>query len=145
MQSATDKMIAALVAFNASPNDNDAVYNLYNITEGFEALPDKARVIPAMFSLMERCVGADLGSPGPLVHCIESVGSEHYLAHLLDSLRRQPTYLTVWMVNRILNSEVPQTQRKQLLNSLEAVVENPAATPTAVEQAKWCLERHRAV
>jgi hypothetical protein len=140
MQSATDNMIASLGAFNAGPNDDHCVNDLYNITHGFDNLSDKARVIPAMFSVTERCATADLGTPGPLVHCLESLGYEAYLPQLLDSVRRQPTYLTVWMVNRILNSDIPDKHRKQLLDLLESVVANPAASPTEVEQAKRFLE-----
>jgi hypothetical protein len=136
----TDKMIAALDTFKAGPkDDDDAVSNLYNITEGFDALPDNLRVLPSMFSVMERCNGADLGSPGPLVHCIESLGYEHYLPQLVDSVSRQPTYLNVWMINRILNSEIPADYRKQLLDLLTNVANNPAASSTTTEQAKQFL------
>jgi hypothetical protein len=138
MQSETDKMIAALDAFNAGPKDDRAVSDLYNITEGFDALPDKARVIPSMFSVIERCAGADLGSPGPLVHSIESLGYERYLPELVDSVRRRPTYLNVWMVNRILNSEIPENHRQQLLDLLQTVAASGAASPGA----KWFLARH---
>jgi hypothetical protein len=139
MQSDTDKMIAALEAFTAGPNDDDAVFNLYNITDGFDALPDKPRVVPSLFSVMERCGGADLGSPGPLVHCIESVGYEGYLPQLVDSVRRKPTYLNVWMVNRILNAEIPDGHREQLLELLTSVATSPTASLTVVEQAKEFL------
>ena len=55
MQTTADKMIAALVAFNAGPNDDHAVSDLYNITNGFETLPERVRVVPSMFSVLERC------------------------------------------------------------------------------------------
>src|SRR5262245_23198098 len=140
MQTTADKMIAALGAFDAGPNDDHAVFDLYNITDGFDTLPDKARVIPSMFSVIERCARADLGAPGPLVHCIESLGYEHYLSQLVDSVRRKPTYLNVWMVNRILNATIPNDHRRQLLDLLKGVVSNPAATAAEVEQAEQFLE-----
>ncbi len=139
MQTAADKMIAALDAFSVSENDDRAVFDLYNITDGFDTLPDKARVIPSMFSVIERCAQADLGSPGPLVHCIESMSYEHYLSQLVDSVSRKPTYLNVWMVNRILNADIPNEHREQLVDLLKSVITNPAATAVEIEQAERFL------
>jgi hypothetical protein len=135
MQTTTDKMIAALDAFNAGPNDDHAVSDLCNFTDGFETLPDRARVVPSMFSVLERCARADLGNPGPLVQCIESLGYEAYLSQLVESVRRKPTYLNVWMVNRILNAEIPAPVRQQLLDLLKSVAKNPAATRAEIDQA----------
>jgi hypothetical protein len=142
MHSDTDKMIAGLDTFNVGSRDDHAVSDLYGITENFDTLPDKARVIPSIFSVMERSDGADLGSPGPLVHCLESLGYECYLSQLVDSVLRQPTYLNVWMVNRILNSEIPDNHRQQLLDLLQSVSANGAASPARVAEAKGILARH---
>jgi hypothetical protein len=140
MQTIADKMIAALGAFEAGPNDDHAVSDLYEITDSFDRLPDKARVVPSMFSVIERCGEADLGSPGPLVHCIESLGYEQYLPQLVDSVRRKPTYLNVWMVNRILNAAIPDHHRQQILGLLRGVSTNPAASASVAEQANGLLQ-----
>ena len=140
MQTSADKMIAALGAFEAGPNDDHAVTDLYEITHDFDNLPDKARVVPSMFSVIERCGKADLGSPGPLVHCIESLGYERYLAQLVDSVGRKPTYLNIWMVNRILNADIPDRQRQQLLGLLHSVCTNPAASHAVIEEANGFLQ-----
>jgi hypothetical protein len=142
MQTTADKMIAALGAFEAGPNDDHAVFDLYRITDAFDALPDKARVVPSMFSVIERCGEADLGSPGPLVHCIESLGYEQYLSLLVDSVRRQPTYLNVSMLNAILNADIPDDHRQQLLGLLRGVSTNSAASTSVAEQANDYLEYH---
>src|SRR5262245_49924542 len=128
MQAAADRMIAALAAFEAGPNDDHAVSELSEITDGFDNLPDKARVIPSVFSVIERCSDADLGSPGPLVHCIESLGYEQYLPQLVESVRRKATYLNVWMVNRLLNEDTPDSHRQELLELLRSVSTNPASS-----------------
>ena len=133
-------MIAALGAFEAGPKDHLAEHDLYQITDGFDNLGDKARVVPFMFSVMERCVEADLGNPGPLVHCIESLGYEHYLGQLVDSVRRKPTYLNVWMVNRILNADIPEDHRQLLLGLLRHVSISPAASAPIAEQANGFLQ-----
>ena len=49
MASTFDQMIAALNAFNSDP-ESEMEDDLYEITEGFESLPDKGRVIPAGIS-----------------------------------------------------------------------------------------------
>src|SRR5262249_47479882 len=141
MQTIADKMIAALGAFEAGPNDDHAVSDLYEITDGFDTLTDKAGVIPSMFSVIERCVEAGLGSPGPLVHSIESVGYEQFLPLLVDSVRRQPTYLNVWMVNRILNADIPDDHRQQLLGLLRSVSTSSAAPTDVAEQANDFLRQ----
>jgi hypothetical protein len=140
MQTNADKMITALGAFEAGPMDDHAVSDLYTITVGFDALPDKDRVIPSMFSVIERCAEADLGSPGPLAHCIESLGYEQYLSQLVDSVGRKPTYLNVWMINRILNADIPDNDRRQLLGLLRDVSTSPAASATVAEKAKGFLQ-----
>jgi hypothetical protein len=141
MHTATDKMIAALAAFEASDH---AVFDLYQITNGFDRLPDpdQARIIPSMFSVIERCGEADLGCPGPLVHCIELLEYEEYLSLLVDSVRRQPTYLSVWMVNRILNGDATEDHRRQLLELLRSVSTNPVASASVVAEAYRFLQRH---
>jgi len=61
-------VIAALNSFEPSRDDTDNLYRLYQLFEGFRSLPDRNRVAPAMFSLLERFPDAEFGSPGPLVH-----------------------------------------------------------------------------
>lgn len=56
-----------------------------------------------MFDLMERLDDVDLGSPGPLVHALESTAPD-YEPSLVASVQRKPSPLSVWMVNRILNT-----------------------------------------
>jgi hypothetical protein len=106
-----------------------------------EALCDEARDVggpacmPAMFDVMERLDHADLGSPGPLVHTIEGwPGYENLLA---DSLRRKPSPLTVWMVNRILNTHLDNVDA--WLDLLRSVRDHPAASPETKADAAGFL------
>jgi hypothetical protein len=103
MQFVTARMLEALNAFHPQPGE-DAVARLYEITDGFDDLADKADVILAMFALIERADGVDFGAPGPLVHCIESIGHEKYFSQLIESLRRHPQFITINMAHRILNA-----------------------------------------
>ncbi|HYE18595.1 MAG TPA: hypothetical protein VEA69_09135 [Tepidisphaeraceae bacterium] len=137
--SKADRMIAALDGFSAGPDDYGAEADLYDLTKGFDRLPpaDKARVVPAMFRLMERCPDADLGDPGPLVHAIEELGAGAYEPLLVDSLRRRPMYLSVWMVNRILNVEPAGPRRESLLGLLREARDNPKYPDAAAEAARF--------
>jgi hypothetical protein len=47
--------------------------------------------------IFERYHSADLGSPGPIVHALERSPIDDHVALLAESLRRQPTLMTVWM------------------------------------------------
>jgi len=127
MATSADEMIAALNAFNPDQDDAVTVHTLYTITEGFDSLSEaeKERVIPHMFSVMERGWEADLGSPGPMVHAIETLGVHAYLALLVESVRRRPMYLNLWMVNRILNVARDGDEHTMLLNLLREVRDDP--------------------
>jgi hypothetical protein len=127
MPASADDMIAALNAFNPDPGDAGTVHTLYTITEGFDALSEteKKRVIPHMFRVMERGWEADLGSPGPMVHAIETLGVPTYLALLTESVKSRPMYLNLWMVNRILNVTKDSAERATLLDLLRAVRDDP--------------------
>lgn len=66
-------VIAALNSFEPARDDTDNLYRLYQLFEGFHSLPDRERVMPVMFSLLERFPDAEFGSPGPLVQELEAI------------------------------------------------------------------------
>jgi hypothetical protein len=135
-----DEMIVALETFKAEPGYDENEPQLHAITGGFKTLPDRERVIPAMFSLMERFPNAYLGTPGPLVHSIESVGIDNYEPLLIESVRRQPAELNVWMVNRILNTNLPAAHRHLLLNLMREVPGHPNVPARVAESARRFLD-----
>jgi hypothetical protein len=119
-------VIAALNSFEPARDDTENLYRLYQLFEGFRSLPGRDRAAPAMFSLLERFPDPEFGSPGPLVHEIEAIPG--YLPLLRDSVHRQPMHLTVWMVNRLLNTNLPSDQRASWLAELRAALEHPLAS-----------------
>ena len=127
-------VIAALKSFEPGRDDTDNLYRLYQLFEGFRSLRDRHRAAPAMFSLLERFPDAEFGSPGPLVHELEAIPG--YLPLLHGSVRRQPTYHTIWMVNRLLNTKLASDQRETWLSELRAVLEHPLAS----EQTRRAVE-----
>jgi hypothetical protein len=136
-----DSVIAALAGFEPSDYDADNLARLYEIFSGFRRLRDRARAMLAIFSLLERFPDGEFGSPGPLVHELEAIPG--YLPLLRDSLRRQPAHLTVWMVNRLLNTKLPNDQRETWLSELRAAYEHPVASEQTRRFAQEFLEHQK--
>ena len=128
-----DDVIRALDTFAPSDDDVATATHLYGIFEGFSAQPDRARAVPAMFAAIERCPEADLGSPGPFVHELEAIPG--YETSLRESILRKPTYLAVWMVNRILNAEGDQKARAGWMHLLEVAMQHPSASQSVRDTA----------
>jgi hypothetical protein len=134
-------LIAALNSFEPSRDDTDNLNRLYRLFEGFGSLPDRHRAAPAMFSLLERFPDAEFGSPGPLVHELEAIPG--YLPLLRSSVRVQPVYHTVWMINRLLHTKLPSDQREAWLSELRAMLEHPHTSEQTRRAAEDFLEHQR--
>jgi len=111
---------------------------LAEVATSIESHPSPAVLFPAVFHFMERLDACDLGSPGPLVHALEAVGG--YVPELSASVVRKPTFLTLWMLNRILNAANAEN-RGQLLQLLALSVEHPKASSQARSAAAQFLHR----
>lgn len=107
-----------------STDDND--YRLNEILENFGSVENHERALPSMFALLERFPDADFGSPGSLVHTIESIPG--YRELLKESLSRLPTVYTVWMVNRILNGITDGEEWLRWMRVLEKTLAHPMAS-----------------
>ncbi|WP_009964708.1 hypothetical protein [Verrucomicrobium spinosum] len=125
--------------FDCIPRNSNGIGTLYELTEELMALPQPERAIRPMFDLMERLPASDLGSPGPLVHALEKMAGR-YEAELVESIRRKPTTLSVWMVNRILNVTSKPRQREFYLELLRLVIEHPEVSQTEQDQAQRFIE-----
>ena len=138
-----DQILADFAALKPSDFDNEAegVHKLYGLTDELMALPQPERAIPALFGVMERMPDTEMGSPGPLVHTLEQMRG-HYEQELVESIKRQPTSLTVWMVNRILNVTRDSRQRQIYLDLLRVAAEHPAAPESVRDEAKDFIRRH---
>ena len=125
MTRSVDDLLSDLQAFAPTDDGADNVHRLNELLAGFAALPGCERVVPALLALLERHPQADFGTPGPLVHALESQAG--YRDLLAASLERQPTELTAWMANRLLNSKLPREERNTWLKRLTAVTSHPKA------------------
>ena len=138
-----DEAIAVLEKFEPSEVDRDNAIRLYDVFERVRDLPNRHALIPAIFALMERLPGTVLGTPGPLVHELERMGG--YEVQLRESVFRQPSFLSVWMVNRILNVENDKATRESWIHLLEIAAAHPRAPHSVRENAAAFIHRQRRI
>ncbi|MFO0938293.1 MAG: hypothetical protein U0798_17445 [Gemmataceae bacterium] len=101
---------------------------LDELCDELQAVSNPVECVPVLLRTMERLDDVELGTPGPIVHTLENWRGK-YEELLTQSVRRKPTPLSVWMVNRILNAGPPDSETWMVL--LRGVVENPAASAKA--------------
>ena len=133
MTSSVDALLTDLQAFSPTEDGADNVHRLNELLAGFTALPGCERVAPALLGLLERHPQADFGTPGPLVDALER--QPGYAELLAGSLERQPTELTAWMANRLLNSKLPRDTRTAWLKRLTVVSSHPKAAAAVRDSA----------
>jgi len=133
MTRSVDDLLSELRAFAPTGDGADNVHRLNELLDGFAALPGCERIAPALFALIERHPAADFGAPGPLVHSLERLPG--YADHLAASIAQQPTELTTWMANRLLNSKLPRDERAAWLDRLTAAARHPKAAPGVRDSA----------
>jgi len=83
-------------------------------SEAMYAVVDKLRkqehpreFVSSIFQWLEKNSKYDLGNPGPFVHFIEE--ESDYFDTLVESIRRKPTDITVWIANRIVKMRVTKS------------------------------------
>lgn len=91
---------------------------------------------------MERYPDADFGSPGPLVHALESPGVD-YQGELQLSLLRRPTPLTAWMYNRIINVETDRLIIEGHIARMRLFGNHPLADAETKRIAKQFVEHQQ--
>ena len=138
MTGSVDLLLGELQAFVPAGDGAENVHRLSELLAGFPALPGCERVPAALLDLVERHAQADFGTPGPLVQALES--QPGYPALLAASLERQPTELTAWMANRLLNSRLAREDRAAWLERLTAVTRNGKASVGVRESATRFLD-----
>jgi hypothetical protein len=91
---------------------------------------------------MEQHPKIDFGAPGPLVHWIERFYNQGYETLLLDSIGRQPTRHTVWMLNRIINGTKNKEERAKFVGALKSASESDKVDEATREVALHFLSLH---
>ncbi|MDF2903811.1 MAG: hypothetical protein K0S25_1449 [Bacillus sp. (in: firmicutes)] len=107
-----------------SVSDENFVDIAYDIVEKIEEKKDAFDAVEPILRIMENSSDVDFGKPGPLVHFVETFYKKGYEEKLVDSIKRQPTTHTVWMLNRIINGSDKKT-KKYYLGLLNDVQNQP--------------------
>ncbi|MBR3833502.1 MAG: hypothetical protein IKJ73_04235 [Lachnospiraceae bacterium] len=84
---------------------------------------DSIEYVDNLLHFMEENPDVDYGMPGPLVHYMEKYYNNGYEELLYNSINRNPTVHTLWMLNRILNSPILKEKEKYFL-LLKQVADN---------------------
>jgi hypothetical protein len=87
-------------------------------------LPNAFEAIKPIIMLIELNQNVDFGNPGPLVHFLENFDEKEYDAKLIESVQRNPTSHTLFMLNRIINS-VGDNPKKAYLCLYDTVINSP--------------------
>lgn len=131
--------------FNQNNQQANGMEKLWILTGQLSKVGEPEKVIEALFRFIERLSQSeeidpryDLGTPGPLVHTLEKY--QGYERYLINSVKRYPTPLTVWMINRVINGTQDTRKREIWLKILEAVNYHPSATSLVKKNAQDFLE-----
>jgi hypothetical protein len=125
------------------------VHKLYELSDKWRNEATGFGAVEAILRFMEAHPDLEYGVPGPLVQFAESFHAEGkapgYREALLASVARSPTYYTVWMLNRLINSEPASAERRALLAAMteiaaDASLKAPVRT-LAVGFVEWQAKR----
>ena len=96
-----------MTQLEAIPKD-DFEFQSRGLTEQWRTGSAGMECVEPILRFMENHPNVDFGSPGPLVHFIESRENNdedrnHFVLLVTESIKRRPTPHTVWLLNRLLN------------------------------------------
>lgn len=115
----------------------------YAMTEGWRSLAVSADAIKPILRFIEAHPDWDLGSPGALVHFVEQFLGPAYEVELVASVRRKPTALTLWMLNRVINGERDSERRAQFIALMTHVASMPELDPEVATEARHFIDFQR--
>jgi hypothetical protein len=116
-----------------------ALYDLSDMMEG-ENVED---VIEDIFGFYERNPEIEIGVSGPLVNLIERSGVD-YVPALVASLKSKPTFVTLNVLARAINSDIDDKDKTLFIDIIDTVANDAGANKFAIATAKEYLE-HRAL
>ncbi|MBK8503218.1 MAG: hypothetical protein IPL46_13965 [Saprospiraceae bacterium] len=116
-----------LVPFSEDDLENDNVDFLYELTDELLINSDASEAIKSLFLFLEKYPRVDFGSPGPIVHTLEKF-RDQYEPELFESLKRKPTLLTIWMLNRIINGTNNERTRDILIAKMREILDHESVS-----------------
>jgi hypothetical protein len=96
-------------------------------------------ILEILLQFIEGHPDVDYGSPGPLMHYMETFSGLVYEGAVLASLARRPTSYTIWMLNRMINS-AKGDDRLRLVEAMKACATHPLSGPQEQDNVSDFLE-----
>ncbi len=124
--------IACAEDFASSSTDLTDDWRTANV--GFEA-------VEPILQFIEKHPSIDFGLPGALTHFVERFYGNGYERELLESISRNPTQQTIWMLNRVINGTKTPAEKQQLVAAMADAKLHPKADPDTLSQINKFLER----
>lgn len=125
-----EKLLQPIVGFlenkDWSEYESDFALIQYDIVDILEQHKIGFEAIQPIIELMERYPLVEFGTPGPLTHFIEKFyleKSNFYEKSLVESLYKQPTVHTIWLLNRVINGARNENS-KELIQILKSISDN---------------------
>ncbi len=137
-----ERLLTALDDFTPGDDPDETMRALGHVLERGRPGLDAARFRKAVFALLERFPDAEFGTPGALIHEVERRGG--FEDELQASVSRQPTFLTVSMVNRLMNLSDDPARLARWASVLEGVTTHQKAPDWVQKAASRYLEHQRA-
>ena len=134
----------SLRSFTPTGDESVDVGRLYNITDAIDADGLAVQCVAEMLAVFERNPDTDLGSPGPLVHCIETVPMADFVPILVKSVERAPTTMTLWMSERCLRSNPTDEVAATLIAAIKTIQASATASSELKSEAMSTLALHGA-
>ena len=126
----TPEIIAEIDAMTIiDSGDFDPLERLDILADELAKNTDAHLACASLIRLLERHPHVEFGTPGEPVHTLEK-HPRYYEALLMQSLNRQPTLMTVWMLNRMVNG-VDGRAKETLIHALRAAATHPKADSQA--------------
>ena len=123
-----------------NPESDDYIFEVEDLIESTDEKTHDL-LIPSIFKFFEKNTESDCGSPGALVHLIEGF-YPNYKSLLLNSLSKTPNYVSILMVNRILNAELTEDEHAEYIQSLKTILLKQDVSPFLKEEAQGVIEYH---
>ena len=121
---------------------------LYDLVDLLEGVNEITPIYDSVFQFLEKYPSADIGNPGPLVHLLERHYPD-YVPKLIASIEQKPTYNSIIMLHRIMNSELSKEDESKYLALLKAVADSNTVDEITKENAQefydFLIEKNKTI
>jgi len=111
------------------------------LTERWRSTQAGIETVEPVLRYMEAHPEVDFGAPGPLVHFVEQFFGMGYEERLVESVKRNPTPHTVWMLNRVINGPNIADVKRTYIELMRQVAHNPSSGQESMQLAERFLSR----